>query len=286
MPDPIVPAVPVVPAAVDPNAAPNWIPANTDAETVGYFQNRGWDKKTAPEAALEAGKAHRELQAFTGVPAARLIKLPADITDVAGWNGVYARLGAIQKPEEVAPAVADIKHKDGTVLDPAFVGRLSKLAVENHWSKDTVRAVAKDFADEVDTGVKTDTAADEQKLALETKTLRDSWGANWEVNNVIAKRMAEKLGSEYIDAAKALEGQVGYAKVMQLFYTLGTRTGEDKWLRQNLGGDGTAGLTKEGALSKRKELMADLDWSKSYLAGDVAKNQQIQALLALENSQA
>jgi hypothetical protein len=203
MPDPVVPPAAVVPPVVDPNAAPNWIPANTDAETVGYFQNRGWDKKTAAEAALEAGKAHREVQAFVGVPPARLLKLPADVTDVAGWNGVYARLGAIQDAKEVPTAIADIKFKDGSTLEPAFVDRLSKLAVANHWSKDTVRAVAKDFADFAETDVKTASAEDEAKLATETKVLRDSWGSNWEVNNVIAKRMAEKIGPEFIDAAKS-----------------------------------------------------------------------------------
>lgn len=63
------PAVPPVaePPAAPPAPAAKWFD-NFDAETQGYINSRGLADKDPAAAFLEAAKAHREAQAYIGVP--------------------------------------------------------------------------------------------------------------------------------------------------------------------------------------------------------------------------
>ena len=82
------PAVPPAPAAA-------WWQGKVDEATAGYFKNRGWDGKSADEVAILAANAHREAEKFIGAPADKLVRLPAQPNDEAGWREVYSRLHAV-----------------------------------------------------------------------------------------------------------------------------------------------------------------------------------------------
>ncbi len=119
------------------------------------------------------------------------------------------------------------------------------------------------------------------KLATEKAALLTDWGVHADANLIVAKAAAAKLG---VDAAAvgALEKQVGYKVVMQMFHKIGQAMGEDRFIRD--ANSGNPVLTKEQATSKRQELQRDPDWSKRYLAGGAAENRELQALIRIERA--
>ena len=103
-------------------------------------------------------------------------------------------------------------------------------------------------------------------LALERDTLTRSWGPNFETNKFVAAQAARALG---VDPATvtALENQVGYAKVMEMFRNIGTKIGEDKFVA-GAAPAGNGAFTREQAMERKAELMRDGAWVAKYLAGD------------------
>src|SRR5258708_38450661 len=83
-----------------------------DQEMVGHWTNRGWINKTAPEIAVEATKAAREAQAYVGVPAEQLVRLPKDPKDELGWKQVWQRFGVPKEAKEYD--FTPVKFADGT----------------------------------------------------------------------------------------------------------------------------------------------------------------------------
>lgn len=249
-----------------------------DPDTLGHMQNRGWDKLTPEKAAIEGIKAHREASKFIGVPPEQLIRLPAD-KNSPDWDGVYQRLGAAK--EEKDYTFDGLKFKDGTDLDEAFLTELRKTAKRNHMSPDAARDFAKTLIGLADREDDSEGVIAQQKVALERKTLMDDWGpSNVDTNLVIARNAAAKLGVKP-EAVSALEGQIGYAAVMKMFHTIGTKIGEDAFVRDANNGRPGA-LTKEQATARKAELMGDVDWRTRYLAGGVKENAEFQSLIKIE----
>ena len=58
---------------------------------------------------------------------------------------------------------------------------------------------------------------------------------------------------------------------------IGSKIGEDKFITNTGGGNGGV-MTREQATARKKELMNDKAWSKSYLDGDAAKGREMTAL--------
>jgi hypothetical protein len=79
------------------------------------------------------------------------------------------------------------------------------------------------------------------------------------------------------EAVKALESQIGYASVMDSMRKIGAARSEDIFVETQGNGGGGKVTTREGAMSRKQELMADKAWSKRYLEGDVeAKREMLQ----------
>jgi hypothetical protein len=261
-------------------APQSWLPSGLDAETTGWIQNRGYDKKTPVEAALDAIKGHREAEKFNGAPASQLLRLPKDAGDEAGWNAVYTKLGAPSEAKAYDEPLNGVKFADGTSLEQADKDAIKAFAFKNHLSPGAAADIAKSLVGMVDANESGTNANAEQVAAIEAKKLNDSWGGNREVNTVIAKNAAARLGPEFLAAAQALEGQAGFADTMRLFHMIGQLMGEDKFLRDANGGH-QGGFTKEQALARKAELMADPDWVKRYNAGGAAEKREFANIIAL-----
>ena len=67
-------------------------------------------------------------------------------------------------------------------------------------------------------------AIETEKLALEKAELAKSWGSNYAANKIVAENAARALGIDPA-AVAALEQQVGYGKVMEMFRTIGAKIG-------------------------------------------------------------
>jgi hypothetical protein len=269
MPDPVV----------DPNAPPaptpaaTWYSTVTDPDLIGHIQQRGWDTKDPAAVALEAAKAHREAERRLGVPADQLVRWPKDASDEANWAAVRERLGVPK--EATGYDFANVKFTDGSDLDERFVTTMRDTAVKLGLPAEAAVGVAQSFAKFLDDAEAAETAEAGVKLEAERSSLKQNWGTNYQANLDVAKHTAEALGVKP-EAINALESQIGYAAVMEMFRTIGEKTGEARFVQSLAPGAGAGELmTVEQAQTRINDLKADESWVSSYLAGDVAKARQM-----------
>jgi len=114
------------------------------------------------------------------------------------------------------------------------------------------------------------------KLAEEKTKLAANWKNNYDFNHLKAMEGARRAGISP-EAVKALEGQIGYAAVMEHFRKIGANTSEDSFIERGTTGGGTP-TTREGAVARKSELMADKAWAGRYLAGGAAEKNEMSAL--------
>jgi len=258
-----IPIVPLTEPAAPAPAPAAWY-GTPDSETLGYLQNRGWDKLTPDKAALEAIKAHREAEKLIGAPQDQLLRLPKDAADVEGWNKVHAKLGVPEKSTDYD--FTAIKFADGREIGAEEVTALQTMSKELNLPKATAQLLAQKLIKISETeGLKVSTEQ-EAKLAQETDKLKANWGAGFNTNKIVADNAMAKFGVTDEQMA-ALEKTIGYAATMEMFRTVGTSMGEDKFVR---GGGATPGaLTKDEATYKMSQLQTDQVWVNKLMAGDV-----------------
>jgi hypothetical protein len=190
---------------------------------------------------------------------------------------VWKRLG---KPDAVdGYKFEGVNGADGKPLGEDMQAAIRKTADELNLSVDGAATLAKAIVK-----FNSDTAAAEQgekaaKLQAETAELQKNWGANMDANKFIARQAAEKLGVAP-EAVAALEGQIGYAAVMEMFRNIGTKIGEDRFVNTTVPGSNGV-MTRDQAVARKAELMADTEWAKAYLNGDSAKAREMTALNVL-----
>lgn len=255
-------------------AAAHWMDGY-DSETKGYLQSKGLDKKTINEALLETSRFHREAEKFVGAPANELLRLPKDPAS-PDWKGVHERLG---KPKEATEYdFASVKRAGDKPLDAALTETLRQAAFDGNMSKEGATRLAQSVVKHLD-GVESATLAERTtKLETEKAELKKNWGVNEAANLVIARAAATALG---VDPAAVSEfekmDKVGYAKVMEMFRTIGTKIGEDRFVNAGGGGGGTV-MTRDQAVAEKKALMTDQAWVKRYLDGGTEEKKKMTAL--------
>lgn len=262
---------------VTPPAGDPWFKGADDA-TVGFIQSKGWHDKPAGEAALAAIKSYHEAQTFIGAPPERIIKLPTDANDEAGWSDVWGKLGAPKDAKDYD--FTGVKVGDQPI-DQGFQDFLRTQAAALHLPKDAAAQLGSAFVKYLGDNEAAGTAEKTAKVAEERKLLEANWGQNMDGNKFVARKGAEALG---FDAAvvDTLENLVGYAKIMEGLRKVGELSGEAKFIGGGLGPNGGGGLmTREQAVARKAELMADSAWAKRYTDGGSAENRELQALLAI-----
>lgn len=246
-----------------------------DAELTGHIQNKGWDKKTATEVAMEASKAHRETEKLIGVPADRVLRLPADPKNADEMKPIWQKLGA---PADGKYDFSAIKKADGKPLDQPLVDALTAASAANSLTKDAAVGVAQAVAKHLEGATTARTTAEQTAaLATEKAELDKSWGANKEANMFIVKNTAKNLGLAP-EAIAALEGQIGYKAVMDMVLNIGMKTGEAKFVTSQTPNAGGGVMTKEQAVARKSELMGDTVWRDKYLNGGSAEKREMSAL--------
>lgn len=247
-----------------------------DPALIGHLQTKGWHEKTPAEAALLAITAHREAEKFIGHPADQVLKLPKDASDAEGWKAVWAKLGVPADAKDYD--FAAVKFADGTEPTDAFKDFVRSTAHTLNIPKDQAGQLAASLVKYLEDGSTADAAERTAKLGEEQKALDADWGANKDANLFIAKQAAAKLGIS-AEAIQALEGQVGYAAVMQAMLKVGKSIGEDRFVNGGVNKDGI--LSREQAFSRKAELMQDSAWVKRYLDGGAAETREMTALNTL-----
>lgn len=258
-------------------AAKPWHDGKADAETLGHWQNKGWDPKDPGSIAIAATKAHREAERLIGAPASELIRMPK-VGDEAGIKAMWQRLGVPADPKEYD--FVALKFSDGKVTDEALDATLRASFSKVNIPKDAAASLAADIVKHFN-GVKA--AGDAEltaNLAKEREALAKNWGTNEPANKLTATRAAAALGVGAEEIA-ALEKIVGYAKTMEMFRNIGSKIGEAKFIGGDQDKPGI--MSREQAIAKKGELMADTEWVKRYTAGGMksAEFRELEALLTI-----
>jgi hypothetical protein len=282
MPEVVVDPAPAAPAAAPP--ADKWYSA-LDADTQGYITSRGLADKDPVQAFLDTAKAHKEAQAYIGVPKEQLLKLPKSDAPPEEWDSVYERLGYSKNADDYK--LEGLKHADGSDVDDAMKDFIRAQASELKLSPSAAQKLAENTIKQLDTTKAASTAEETAAATKALEQLKQSWGPNYEAYKVIADRAYEALMKEagfdqpkMTAAIQKLGETAGKAETMQLLLTIGKKLGEDTFV----GGGGPSGntyYTKETAVVRINELKADTTWTARYLAGGMAEKKEMENLHAI-----
>jgi hypothetical protein len=257
---PAAPAAATTTTAVAPSG--NWYDGFPE-ETKGYVQNKGWKD---PSATVES---YRNLEKLVGAPPEQIIKLPKSDAPPEAWNDVWNRLGrptepkgyGFQAPEGDTSGFSDWAGKTFHELGiPESMGK--QLAAKFGEFQQSVMAKQQE--------------GQQANVAAEASALKTKWGAAHDQNVGVARMAAQNLG---LDGATidGLESVMGFAKVMELFHTLGSRMGEGNFVTGGTQGVGGI-LSPEQAMNKIQALRRDPEWSNKYLKGDAGARAEMEKL--------
>lgn len=244
-----------------------------ESEVLGHWQNKGIKLDNPRDVAIEMTKAARAAQAHVGAPPELIVRLPKDAGDEAGWKSVYTRLGVPATPAEYD--LSAVKRADGKDVDASLVDALRPALLDARVPKDRAGSVVAAVVKHLDGIAAEQSAQTTAKLAEEMSALDKNWGANKAANKFIASQAAEKLGIKP-EAVAALEKQIGYAAVMEMFHKIGRSLGEDKYVSGEQPNSGI--MSKDQAVARKAELLANKAWVNRKMSGDAAANREMRAL--------
>lgn len=222
----------------------------------GFVEMKGWKD---PGAAIES---YRNLEKLRGVPAERLLTLPAKEDDAEAWNSIYGRLGRPSKPEEygiegVAPELIAEVHKAGLTKRQAsaLAGFITERA-----GKSKAEADAKWEAESA--------AADE--------ALKREWGGEFETNLKAATQLANRVRTglnmdqaQWDAFADKMQRAVGVETAVKMFALLGRGLGEHKFVEGEGKGEGF-GMTPARAKAELGQLRLDPEHQKRKMSENKA----------------
>lgn len=228
-----------------------------EPELLGHLQSRGLDKKEAPDAARQLVRDHREAQQKLGLPADQVLRLPQKADDPA-WANVWERLGAGKE-------AADYKF-EGVTAAPELLEDLRAAAKE---AGIPVAAATKIAAQLASAAAARGAMTEEQSkaaLAADQTTLRQTWGANYDLNLFRAQNAVKALGWD-ASIVDTLHAAVGGTKVLNGLLQLANGMAEPDTLRGN-SPLSSGSLTYQQAVDRKNTLMADRAWGAKWASGD------------------
>lgn len=263
---------------------PPWYEGKADAETIGWLQNKGWDKDPAT-GAIAAAQAHREAQKLIGVPPEQIVRWPKDASDSAGWQIVYDRLGVPKEAKDYD--FSTVKNAAGEALAPALADTIRATAASNKLTKDAAAALAQSVVkhmDSVQTSAKADLAAN---VLAEREALDKSWGKNRDANLFVANATLQKLAAAAgMDETKAKAawdalskvGGIGAAAAMEMLRVVGSKMGEGRFVESGGPGGDNMPMTREAAIAEIGSLKQDKAFGKRLLEGGTEERKRWDAL--------
>jgi hypothetical protein len=204
--------------------------------------------------------------------------MPKDANDTENWNKLHARLGVPADAKEYD--FSAVKFSDGTALDDNFVEVMRQAVKQSGVSKDRAPELVRSVVQFMEKAEQLDTAEYETKLNAERESLKINWGSNTTANMMIAEAAAAKLGVKPEEVG-ALEKQVGYARVMEMFRNIGVRMGEDKFVSGSMGTGPGGVMSREQAAATLSEKQSDSMWTSRLFAGDPTAKREFENLTRL-----
>lgn len=262
--------------------APIWHEGKVDAETLGFWQNKGYDVTDPAKVATELTKQYRAAEKFIGAPPDQILKMPKADAPPEDLRAFYQRLGAPADAKEYD--FATIKDAAGQPLAAPLADALRAAAFDRGLTKDAASTIAQTVVKALD-GVKAAESAEATaKIAADKAELQKNWGTSFEYNKLKAIDGARRLGITP-EALAAFENQIGYAGIMETLRKIGVGTSEDTFVDRGTMTNGQV-TTREGAVARKAELMADAAWATRYLAGGAAEKREMTALITMIDGEA
>lgn len=240
----------------------SWLPGANE-EQVGYVKNKGW---TDPKQVLEG---YQNLEKMRGVPADRLLTLPAPDADQAARDAFFDKLG---RPKEAAGYEFSL-GADGQ--DGGWNDHLKQTFHKAGLSTEQAKTVIAEYSAKVQADSAAQASAQVTKVQGEHAELMREWGAAANQNLDAARKGKELL--KFSDAdVDALGQSIGHKRAMKLLHDIATRSGEASFVSDSSAqGYGNA-MTPAQATAKLAELTADKDWVKRLQAGGSESKEAIE----------
>ncbi len=239
-------------------------------ETKGVIEMKGWSKLD------DVVQGYSNLEKLRGVPADRLLTLPAALSDKADeaakkaheaeYGKIYDRLGRPEKPEGYK-----LPFKD----DGKFSKEASTWFHEAGLSAAQAQKLAAKWEAYGETMGATMTQQREAATLQQQNEVKSKWGGAYEKNIQVASGAMKMLG---LDEAKvnALEGALGWGGVMELLHGIGSKIGEDKFISGDSAVKGS--MTPDEARARITALKNDGAWVQKYLAGGTVEKAEMERL--------
>ena len=242
------------PQAAAPVAAPNWL-EGADEVTVGYVQNKGWDKPT------QVLESYRNLEKLMGADrAGNTVILPKPDASPDEIGKFFDRLG---RPADAAGYKIEVPQGG----DPEFAKTAGSWFHELGLSQKQGEALAAKW-NEYATGLQTNAQTQSQQQIKDDEfALKQEWGAAFQQNLTTAQAAARGLGMDEATINK-LEASLGYKGTMDLFHQIGSKIGESEFVSGDKTEKFGAALTPGQAQAQIRDLMADKNFVGRYLSKD------------------
>lgn len=237
----------------------------------GFWQNKGLPLDNPKEFSTKLTELYRSAEKFIGVPPDQVVKIPKADAPPEDIRAYHERLGAPKEAKDYDLSAV----KDATIAE-----QLRTSMYERGVSKDAASTIAATIAKALESNATTASTVNAQALADQKAALRANWGDKFEFNHLQAIEGARRLGIAP-EAVKALEGVIGYDKVMDAMRKIGVGTKEDTFVERGAGGPTGDVTTREGAVSRKQELMADVAWADRYLKGGATEAREMTRLNTL-----
>lgn len=236
-------------------------------EIKGFWQNKGLPLDDPKAFGTKLTELYRSAEKFIGVPPDQVVKIPKADAPPEDIRAYYERLGA---PKEA-------KDYDLSPIKDAAIADSLRATLHNRGvPKDAAIEIAKSVATALDSKVSQQTTEVSTKIAEQKAKLQENWGPNFEYNKLKAMDGARRLGMTP-ETVAAMENMIGYDGVMEALRKIGVGTSEATFIERGLGTNGQV-TTREGAVARKQELMADKAWASRYLAGGVAEVREMTGL--------
>jgi hypothetical protein len=251
----------------NPNPAPPWHDG-VAPDVLGFWQNKGLPLDNPRDFGVKLTEQYKAAEKFIGVPPDQVIKIPKADAPPEDLRAYYERLGA---PKEA-------KDYDLSVIKDTGLSEAIRTAAHARGvTKDAATDIAAAVQKAVDSKTTTDNGEMTAKLAAQKDALQKNWGDKFAFNHLQAIEGARRLGIDP-EGVKALEGVIGYDKVMEAMRKIGANTREDTFIERGQGGPTGEVTTVEGAHARKAELMADNAWVTKYNNGDAVARREMDRL--------
>jgi uncharacterized protein YcbK (DUF882 family) len=169
--------------------------------------------------ALKLTKQYRAAEKHIGAPPDRIIRLPEKPDDSPAGNGVYSASSACRpRPRNTTSRrQARRRHRCRPGARRRAARRACSPRACRRTAPDVVKAVIKSLDDAAAAEATVDRKA---KIDEEKAEAQKELGPNYDFNHLKAMEGARKLGITP-EASKAMEGQIGYAAVMEAMRKIG-----------------------------------------------------------------